>query len=65
MSKHAQVYRFHDTVAIYIGTDPTVYMTPYKARKLSKALLEAAKDIKARNFLDSKVGTFELDIEES
>ena len=53
-----QVHRFHDTVAAYVGTGPTTYMTPHQARELGKALIAAADDTDAVKFTQSTVGTF-------
>jgi hypothetical protein len=57
----AQVHRFHDKVAIYIGTGETVYLEPKLARKIAKALNSCAKDIGARKFTDSSFGTHEFE----
>ena len=65
MSKYpnyrAQVHRFRDRVAVYIGTGETVYMTPEDARKLARALTKTAKSIKTETFAESTCGTMELE----
>lgn len=59
----AQVHRFGDCVAVYVGDGSTVYLTPSDARKLAKALNACAKDVKANTFSDSLFATFRLDAE--
>lgn len=58
----AQVHRFHDKVAIYIGNGQTCYLTEKEARKISAFLLEAAKDIKRFKFVDGKFKTQTVDL---
>ena len=50
-----QVHRFGDTVAAYIGTGDTTYMTPQQARELGNALIEAAKDTDNVKFTKSMI----------
>lgn len=60
----AQVHRFRDKVAAYLGSGETVYMTPQDARWFARQLNAAARDIKERpNFCDSQFGTAERKIE--
>ena len=54
-----QVHRFGDTVAAYIGTGDTTYMTPQQARELGNALIEAAKDTDNVKFTKSTFKTFQ------
>ena len=53
----AQVYRFHDAVAVHLGEGETVYLYPADARKLALALNAAHLDCVACKFTDSKCGT--------
>ena len=53
----AQVHRFHDYVALYIGTGETVYFKPADARKLSRAINKAAKSCETESFAESTCGT--------
>jgi len=52
-----QCHRFGDTVAAYLGTGETVYLTPQAARRLAAALNGCARDVTARPFLDSQFET--------
>ena len=54
-----QVHRFHDNVAVYIGTGETVYLSPHQARELGQALIDTANDCDDCKFTDSKIGTFD------
>lgn len=56
----AQVHRFGDCVAAYLGDGQTVYMTPGDAKRLAVALNKCARDCIANKFTDSKFTTFEL-----
>lgn len=53
----AQVHRFRDTVACYLGAGPTTYLSSKEARALSKALLKAARDCDRVPFTASTCGT--------
>lgn len=53
----AQVHRFRDNVAIYVGTGPTQYLTPKEARALAKALNKAARSCASEPFAQSTCGT--------
>lgn len=53
----AQVHRFRDSVAVYLGKGETVYLTPATAHKIAKAMNACARDIKARDFIDSEFST--------
>ena len=55
---YAQVHRFRDKVAAYLGGGETVYMTPKEARQLARALNKAAKSCETESFVDSTCGTF-------
>lgn len=56
-----QIHRFHDMVALYIGTGATVYLSPSVARKVAKALNGCAKDVGACKFTKSTFSTVEVD----
>ncbi len=56
----AQVHRFRDHVALYVGNGETVYVKPQDARTLGEALLACADDVEIQpNFSLSQVGTKE------
>lgn len=57
----AQVHRFHDFVALYVGTGETVYLTPAQARQLSRAINKAAKSCETETFAQSTCGTSEFE----
>lgn len=57
---HAQVHRFRDYVAVYLGTGETVYLEPKQAHALAKALNKAAKSCETESFSDSTCGTAEF-----
>jgi hypothetical protein len=59
----AQIHRFGDSVAGWLGTGETVYMTPADARKIGKALIAAAKDVEACKFTESPFKTVSLQLE--
>lgn len=61
----AQVHRFRDFVAVYVGTGETVYLTPCDARKLSRAINRAAKSCETESFGESTCGTAEFRFWES
>lgn len=42
----AQVHRFGDKVAAWLGQGPTTYMTPQEARHFGEALIAAAENVK-------------------
>jgi len=60
----AQVHRFRDTVAAWLGTGATVYMTPDRARALGEALVQFADDVEAVKFQDSQLPTFNLSFDD-
>lgn len=50
----AQVHRFRDKVAIYVGNGETTYLTIEKAERLGRALIEAAENVRQyQNFSES------------
>jgi len=61
----AQVHRFRDYVALYIGTGETVYFKPADARKLSRAINKAAKSCETESFAESTCGTAQFKFWES
>ena len=44
--KTAQIHRYGDKVAIYIGTGQTVYLTPEEAKAIAKVLNACARNVK-------------------
>jgi hypothetical protein len=59
----AQVHRFRELVAVFVGSGETRYLKPKEARKLARALNAAAKSVERESFADSTCGTvsFEFD----
>lgn len=57
----AQVHRFGDYVAVYIGTGETVYLNPKQARQFAKAINKAARSCDTESFTDSKDCTASFD----
>lgn len=49
----AQVHRFGDAVALYLGTGETVYLTPREARKFTRAINRVAKSCDSEGFAQS------------
>jgi hypothetical protein len=49
----AQVHRFRDKVAVYVGKGETVYMSPKNARRLAGALNAAARSCDREPFAQS------------
>lgn len=61
MAEYAQVHRHQNDVCAYLGDGQTVRLSPAEARKLSKALLECAQDVKKNpSFIDSQFKTFRM-----
>lgn len=58
--EYASVHRFHDQVAIYVGTGETVYLAAHEADQLGKALVRFAKDTKNNTFQESQLHTFRM-----
>jgi len=57
----AQVHRFRDKVAVYVGGGETVYLNPKNARKLARALNAAARSCDRESFADSAGLTVQID----
>ena len=57
----AQVHRFHDKVAVWLDGD-TRYLTAEEAIKFGNQMVRYGRDVKARTFLESNVGTFNMDL---
>lgn len=57
----AQVHRFGDCVALYVGTGQTVYVTPADAKCIAKTLNRAATDVTQSTFQNSKFTTTKFD----
>lgn len=53
----AQVHRFREKVAVYVGGGETVYMSAKNARKLARALNAAARSCERETFAESTCGT--------
>lgn len=54
METIASVHRFHDTVAVYMGTGETVYLDVEQAATLAAAIQKCKRDIFSNGFTDSK-----------
>jgi hypothetical protein len=50
----AQVHRFGDMVAVYIGTGETVYLLPKEARQLTRAINRVARSCEREVFTKSE-----------
>lgn len=50
----AQVHRFRDMVAVYIGTGETVYLSPKEARQMTRAINRVAKSCDQEPFSESE-----------
>ena len=57
----AQVHRFRDKVAVYVGGGETVYLAPANARKLARALNAVARSCDKESFADSPSLTVQID----
>jgi hypothetical protein len=60
----AHVYRFNDSVAVYIGGDRTVYLSARDAKSIGAALKACAADIAKCDFTASQIPTREWTISE-
>lgn len=56
----AQVHRFRDRVAAYLGAGPTTYLTAKEARAFARALYRAARSCERESFVDSTCGTVRI-----
>lgn len=65
MTQTAQIHRFRDKVAIYVGTGETVYLTPREAYQLGQHLTIFAQDCEFVEFVDSDKSTFTIEFEGS
>lgn len=57
----AQVHRFGDKAAIYVGSGETRYMTAKQARAMARALFKVARSIERERFADSSGLTTQLE----
>lgn len=58
---HAQIHRYGNRVAVFIGKGETQYLTSAEAAKLAKALNRAVKSCRTETFQKSTCGTFEME----
>lgn len=71
MNNIANVHRFGDKVAVYVGDGSTTYLTAKQARALARALRDCAKSVVDEEFANSafgsrdipKVSPYEADLE--
>ena len=56
----AQVHRFREKVAVYVGGGETIYMSAKNARKLARALNAAARSCERETFAESTCGTVNI-----
>ena len=62
MKHSAQIHRFGDRIACYVGTGATVYLTQAQARKLARGLNGCARNIKEQpRFSQSEFITVHVD----
>lgn len=54
---NAQIHRFRDNVAMYLGDGSTVYLKPADARKLARAINKAARSCETERFTNSSGNT--------
>jgi hypothetical protein len=54
METVASVHRFHDKVAVYVGTGETVYLDAEQAAALAAAIQKCKRDIFSKSFSESK-----------
>jgi len=62
--KHVQIHRLGEHVAAYLNgkvSTGTVYLTPEEAEEIGSQLQRYARDVRATDFTDSKVGTYSRD----
>lgn len=55
-----RVHRFRDSVAMSAGNGETVYISADHARKLSRALSDAAASCETEGFTESTFGNVEI-----
>ena len=60
MKNIANVHRFGDKVAIYVGDGSTTYLTAKQARALARALRDCAKSVVDEKFVNSEFGTRDI-----
>lgn len=60
---NAQVHRYRDSVAVYLGKGQTVYLTPKEARQFARAINKTAKSCQSETFAQSTCGTTEFAFE--
>ncbi len=60
LTTKAQVHRFREYVAVYLGNGETVYLEPNTALEISNKLAECVLDIKKNTFTASEFKTWEL-----
>ena len=57
----AQVHRFRDKCAVYLGNGETVYLSPKTARQLSSAINKVCRSIERESFAQSRGTTFQIE----
>lgn len=57
---NAQVHRFGDNVAMYLGDGSTVYLKPRDARKIAAAIYKVARSCERERFVDSSGNTHQF-----
>ena len=60
MKNIANVHRFGDKVAVYVGDGSTTYLTAKQARALARALRDCAKSVVDEKFVNSAFGTRDI-----
>ena len=59
----AQIHRFRDAVAVYVGTGETVYLTPDQAKIIGGFLRDCAEDCERHKFSESLFSTKTLNLQ--
>lgn len=57
----AQIHRFHNKVAVYVDGS-TKYLTAKEAIRYGNELVKYGRDVKRSTFLDSNIGTFNMEL---
>ena len=60
----AQVHRFGDEVAVWLGDGKTIYLTPKAANAIADAMHQCTNDISCNKFTNSAFGTVNVDVTE-
>lgn len=59
VTEKAQIHRFHEYVALYLGAGETTYLTPAMAKEIGAAMLAYAHDCESVEYSQTKTATIE------